>query len=56
MDMAKAKNITVDRQSGETKVRKIQVRNKRIAISLYLDKTTGLRLAKEIERKWGKKK
>lgn len=53
--MAKAKNITMDRQSGETKVRRIQVRSKKIAITLYLDKTTGLRLSKEIEKKWGKK-
>jgi hypothetical protein len=53
--MAKAKNITLNRQSGETKVRKIQVRNKKIAIWLYIDKSTGLRLAKEIEKKWGKK-
>jgi hypothetical protein len=53
-NMAKSKTITLHRQS--TKVRKVQVRNKRIAITLYLDKTDALRLAKEIDKRWGKKK
>jgi hypothetical protein len=52
--MAKSKTITLHRQS--TKVRKVQVRTKRIAITLYLDKTDALRLAKEIDKRWGKKK
>lgn len=52
--MAKAKNITLHRQGG-TKVRRVQVRNRRIAITLYLDKADALRLAKEIGKRWGGK-
>ena len=44
MGMGKTKTITLHRK--ETKVRKVQVRNRRIAITLYLDKTDALRLAK----------
>jgi hypothetical protein len=51
--MAKPKTITLHRQ--DTKVRKVQVRNQRILITLYLAKTDALRLAKEIEKRWGKK-
>jgi len=53
--MEKNKNITMDRQSGENKVRRVQVRSKKVAITLYLDKATGLRLAKEIKKRWGEK-
>jgi hypothetical protein len=52
--MAKSKTITLHRE--ETKVRKVQVRNRRIAITLYLEKNDALRLAKEIDKRWGKKK
>jgi hypothetical protein len=50
--MTKAKNINLHRE--ETKVRKVQVRNKRIAISLYINKSDARRLAKEINKRWGK--
>jgi len=53
--MAKTKNIILGRKSGQTKVRSIQVRNRKIAITLHLDKPDALRLAKEVERRWGKK-
>jgi len=51
--MAKSKTITLHRK--DTKVRKVQVRNRRIAITLYIEKTDALRLAKEIEKRWRKK-
>jgi hypothetical protein len=61
--MAKAKNIALHRQDGTTKksgtvkfsttVRRVQVRDRRIAITLYLDKSDALRLAKEIRKRWG---
>ena len=51
--MAKPTNITLHRK--DTKIRRIQVRNRRVAITLYLDKPDALKLAKEIEKKWGKK-
>ena len=53
VDMPKGKNIALHRK--DTKVRKVQVRNRRIAITLYLDKSDALRLAKEIDKRWGKK-
>ena len=51
--MTKPKNITLHRK--DTKVRKVQVRNRRIAITLYLDKTDAMRLAKEVQKRWGGK-
>ncbi len=54
-DMAKAKNITLSRKSGDTKIRRVQVRDEKISITLYIDKTNALRLAKEINKRWGKK-
>lgn len=53
--MAKAKNITLSRKSGDTKIRRVQVRDEKISITLYIDKTNALRLAKEINKRWGKK-
>ena len=53
--MAKAKNITLARQSGDLKIRRIQVKDERVTITLYLDKINALRLAKEIDKRWGKK-
>jgi len=50
--MPKPKNIQLHRK--DTKVRKIQVRERRVFISMYLDKPDALRLAKEIQKKWGK--
>jgi hypothetical protein len=53
--MAKAKNIILSRQSGDMKIRKVQVRDEKVAITLYLDKASALRLAKEIHKRWVKK-
>jgi hypothetical protein len=50
---AKSTNITLRGQ--RTKVRRVQVREQLIAITVYLDKTDAHRLAKVIEKKWGKK-
>jgi hypothetical protein len=52
--MAKPKNVSLHRK--DTKVRRVQVRNRRVAITIYLDKTDALRLAEEINRKWRKTK
>ncbi len=38
-----------------TKVRRVQLRNQKIAITVYLDKPDALRLAKKIYKKWDKK-
>jgi len=49
--MPKTSNIRVDKKS--TRVRRIAVREKRVAITIYIDEKAARKLAKEIERKWG---
>jgi hypothetical protein len=49
----KATRIRIRRTPASTKVKRIEVRERRIAITLYVDRPEAVRLAKEIREKWG---